>query len=152
MTTRKGKAEGGRFDARGFDIPLPETMPTLTELLTQGTAEEVREALSDVGLMLRNGRVLPPNVAQWLGERLERIGNGEPPIAALGLNTKKTRSVRLAKVQRHMIDTAEGVSRAEALDVVGRFDPATNTLTDDPDDLAADRLKKSLQRDKQGTK
>lgn len=151
MTRRKGKTEGGRFDARGFDIPLPETMPTLTELLSEGTAEEVREALSDIARHLRIGVALQPPIAQWLGECLERIAKGEQPEDVLRLNTKKTRSVRLAKVQRHMIDTAECVSRADALDVVARFDPATNTLTDDPNDCAADRLRKSLQRDKQGT-
>lgn len=134
----------GQFDATGFDVPV--NPPTTVEVLERGTVEEIRRALLGVGLSLEHGSPIGPRTAAWLGKALQKIGDGARADVAFGLTTKRKRGVYYAKAIEHMISTAEGVSRAEAAQFVARFDPDTNTLQDDPEDRAGERLKKRRQR------
>jgi len=150
----------GQFDATGFDVPV--NPPTTIEILKHGTEQEIREALLGIGLALEYGRPLGAATAAWLGQALQKIGDGlsikDPSDdskgvrkrvtadAILGLTNKRKHGVYEARAVEHMIASAKGVTRAEATQIVALYDPATNTLQDDREDRAGERAKKRRQR------
>jgi hypothetical protein len=154
----------GQFDATGFDVPV--NPPTIIEVLEHGTEQEIREVLLGIGLALEHGSPLGATTAAWLGQALQKIGGGlsvnDPSgdgqgvqkrvsaDAVLGLTNKRKHGVYEARAVEHMITSAKGVTRAEATQFVALYDPVTNTLRDDPEDRAGERLKKRRRR--QGTK
>jgi hypothetical protein len=64
----------------------------------------------------------------------------------LRLNNKKKYGVHHLIALEHMVTSAQGVSKEEALSFTARFDPVTGILKDDPDGKAAERLRKLLGR------
>jgi hypothetical protein len=142
------------IDGRAFDIPLPETSPTIGELLTCGTQAEIREALLQVGMMLKFTHELPSHLAEKIGDALVAIGSGTTPSTAFRLHSKpgssKSYGVRYAKVITYMVDDLcrQGVKPDDAWDIIGRLDPAENTLSTERSGSAGERLRKRVQRAK----
>lgn len=143
--------QGYTIDARAFDVTLPETMATMSELLERGTQDEVRGVLRHVGLMMQTGQALPEKVARWVGTALQAIGEGVPPNKALALNRKARYGVQFFKVYSYMVNDLmqQGLSREDAIEVVSRFDPATNVSRDRG---RAGALEERLKRFYQGSK
>lgn len=144
---RKDKPEpAGEYDATGFDMTPPGKGPTMARVLAEGNQEEVRRELLAMGSELMHAGQLSPVCARWLGEALVAIANGKNPKSALRLNNKKRYGVHHLIALEHMADSPRNVTREVALSVTARFDPATNTLKDDPDGKAGERLRKLLAR------
>ena len=137
---------GGEYDATGFDVTPQGKAPTASRVLAEGTKEEVRGLLLAMGSILMHGRELAPDLSRWLGEALVAIADGKDPKTALRLNNKKKYGVHHLIALEHMVTSAQGVSKEEALSFAARFDPVTGTLKDDPDGKAAERLRKLLGR------
>ncbi|MCG8053848.1 MAG: hypothetical protein JAZ15_21890 [Candidatus Thiodiazotropha endolucinida] len=138
------------IDARSFDIALPETEVTLTELFMHGTKDEVIEALQICGMLIKDRKPLPPELGQIVGDAFMNLDIEQDPIKALsnqlGLTRKKKHGVRYQKTVTYLINNLmdQGLTKSEALSIAGRFDPKTNELIDDPADAAARRIKERL--------
>ena len=111
-------------DAAALEAPDTRTAATLAEQLEHGTASEVREALTTVGLLIRHGRPLPADVAAYVGAALERVGGGDDPRHAFRLTTKKKHGVRYHKAVNYLIADLrrQGLTRDEAEAVTAQFD------------------------------
>jgi hypothetical protein len=132
-----------------IEAPGVETAPTVAELLEHGTANEVREALQSVGILIRHGRPLSADVARLVGLALERIGEGMDPRQAFGLTTKKKHGVRYHKAMTYLIGdlVRQGATKQEAERLVADLDLRTLRLRRDvTGGTAADRLRKRLVR------
>jgi len=120
----------------------------------------------------RDERAIPAPIAEWLGAALEAISGGADANLALRLSTgKRGRSLKLsarelADVERQIDDLmGQGVTRFDAMGIVERYRMALRH-DDDPDALhgqgepeqvwqeheaASERLRKLLERSRQGT-
>ncbi|WP_341304342.1 hypothetical protein [Pseudomonas sp. TMP25] len=131
--------------------------PGVPELLERGTAREVRQALSTIAHLLTQGRAgeIGPITQSILGEALGRIGQGDDPNKALGLNRKKKYGAWYAKQLEWLIQDLmrQGLTRTEAEDVMGRLDfkkleAAKETFALDDYESADEKLRKRLTRAK----
>lgn len=163
MANRKPRAPKPRepipkhvLDATGAHCP-----PTMSEILTNGSPNEVREFLGKQGELIRSGAPLPASVAEWLGGALEAIGRGEDANKALRVKKaargQEPMGVRDRAVIEHQIEdlVQQGLARGDARGVVERFHHQSNILSGKSEEdhvKAADRLKNRLQRKSQGTK
>jgi hypothetical protein len=169
MATRKPRSPKPRDPIPKYtlDGTGAHDAPTMTEILTKGAPEEVREFLSGQGALMRAGAPLPAPMAEWLGAVLEAIGNGADANKALRVK-KATRGpqamgVRERAVIEHQIAglIGQGVPPDDAYGIVERYRMALRH-SDDPDALhgrteeehsaASARMKKRLQRRRQQTK
>jgi hypothetical protein len=129
--------------------------PSNAELLTKGTAAEVREALDSIAYYLYQGRggELSQSTQEILGRILYRIAGGEDPKKALGLNRKKKYGAWYAKNVEWLISDLmrQGLTRAEAEDMMGRFNfgkaaAAKEVFSLEDTESADEKLRKRLRR------
>lgn len=147
MTKRRKK----RFtiDTRVLDVPLVVGVrPSLEELLTQGTAQERREALWTIGMLLRSRHALPQQIAELVGSALVKISDGKTAEQAFGLNTKKRYGVRYRKAIEYMVEdlVRQGATREEAEEVVGDLNFEAGTWKEQTDKHGRSRARKQLRK------
>lgn len=169
MANRKPRAPKPRDPIAEFVLDATGTgrPPTMTEILTSGSPDEVREFLGGQGALMRAGAPLPSPVADWLGAALEAIGRGDDANRAL--RVEQTARGRLpmgvrerSEIEHQIADLVEqGVSRKDAAGIVERcliaqrHNDAPDALrgkTEDDHEMASERLRKRLNRRSQGTK
>lgn len=133
------------IDGRAFEVPLPETRVSISELLTLGTAAEAREGIEAIAMLLREHR-LSDALRNWLADALDAIGRGKDPRVALGLRRRKQYGIRYARQVQYIIADLgrQGMSRTEARDLIARLDIEALKLNDRSP--AAETVKKRLQR------
>jgi hypothetical protein len=129
--------------------------PSTVELLTNGTAREVRDALDFIAFFLHQGRAdeLSKATQETFGRILYRIAGGEDPKKALGLNRKKKYGAWYAKQVEWLITDLmrQGLTRAEAEDMMGRFNfakaaAAKEVFSLEDTESADEKLRKRLRR------
>lgn len=133
--------------------------PTTTEILTEGSPEEVRDLLETHASLWLAGAEPSKSVMKWLAEQLIAIAHeGVDANVALRVAPNKpgrqVMGVRRRIHLQHLIDdlTKQGVPLSAATSIVERLDPDACTLSDDPNDTAGERLRKRLGRAKKRTK
>lgn len=135
------------LDAAVFDLGglYPETRVSISDLLREGTKDEVRDTLNYIGMLLSNGQPLPDKCAEWLGKALYKISKGEDANKALGLKRKRRIPVQQVKNLRYLVSDLrkQGLTAEDALDMVSRYDHESGELKDAN---RIDALKKLLKR------
>ncbi len=131
--------------------------PSNADMLEYGTAKEVREALLSIGDLIEMGygKDIGPRTIAILGEALRKIGHGEDPNKAFGLNRKKKYGAWYSKKLDWLIKDLmrQGMTRREAEDCMGRLDfkklaAAKETFSLDDIESADEKLRKRLARAK----
>lgn len=135
-----GDQVAGEFDAMG--TPYHSSL----DFLRHGNEQEVKQELIDLGETLRRRHALPSDVANWLGEALIKIGKGAPLKGSLGLDARRKHSYQHTLDLMHMVDSAKGASRGDALDFAARYDWKRGGLVDDTDGKKLEALKKRLRK------
>lgn len=139
------------LDATGRNLPPL----SISEVLTKGTAVDVRCSLSVMGGMLAGDMWchLLPSERKWLGEALMRIAAGQDANTVLRTKGRKNaafRSIRDWQSLHYQLDDlrGQGASEAQAVRLIALFHCFERNGDRDPpeDEVAAEveRLKKSI--------